>query len=271
MSWWLKNRLSDDEVTQVLAVILAHMEAKTRDVPRASAPRNADEDMKKKIHTIVPQLQARNLISADGANYLLQWSSGALPRHPRPEYRWLQHRWKCVAGLPEARLSDLSGVDVLRDMKRIRCNWRVRGSCLNRFETHCSTSSLCAGPLGCLCVFRHVNSVIAIGGVCPARTRVRFKAWTVALCPESIVKLGREGDIPAAHLARCEQQLCTSRGRIHVACVVHGGSITRVAQWRMCHVMRACNVHVHDDFAAMSSLTCARVHGMSHPLVTSGS
>ena len=132
----VKNRLSDEAITQVLAVIPAHMEAKTRDVPRGMLPRNPiDADMKKKISTIVPQLLARNLISAAGANYLQQWSNGTLPKHPKPEYRWLQHRWKRVAGLPETNLSNLSGVDVLRGMKRIRCNWKIKGFGLSSSET----------------------------------------------------------------------------------------------------------------------------------------
>ena len=132
----VKNRISDDEVTQVLAMVPAHMDGKTRNMPSRLAPRNpVDKDMRKKISTIVPQLLARNLISTAGADYLLKWLDGTLPKHPRPEYRWLQHHWKHVAGLPEAKLSNLSGVDVLRDMKRVRCNWKIQGFWLNCSET----------------------------------------------------------------------------------------------------------------------------------------
>ena len=132
----VKNRISDDVVTQVLAVIPSCMSARTSDAPQSVLPRNPiDAEMKHKIDTVIPQLQARNLISKEGAMYLKQWSDGTLTKHPRPDYRWLQHRWKRVAGLPETTLSDLSGVDVLRSMKKIRCNWKIRGFCLNLFQT----------------------------------------------------------------------------------------------------------------------------------------
>jgi hypothetical protein len=115
-----------------MAIIPAHVEANTQNAPKALLARNPiDDDMKKKIDTVVPLLRARNLMSEEGAAYLKQWSSRTLHVHPRPEYRWLQHRWKRVAGLPEAKLSSLCGVDVMLGMKKIRCNWKIRGSELN--------------------------------------------------------------------------------------------------------------------------------------------
>ena len=123
----VKNRLSDDEVTQVMATVPACMAAQIPDAPTKLLARNpVDPDMKK-IRTIVPQLKARNLISDAAASYLHGWANGTLPQYEKPEYRWLQHRWKHVHAQPEVKLSDTSNVDVIRKMKTIRCNWRVKG------------------------------------------------------------------------------------------------------------------------------------------------
>ena len=124
----VKNRVSDDEVTQVMAVVPSCMAAHTSDVPTTLLRRNPiDPETKRKIDSVVPQLRARNLISADAANYMIRWANGTLPKHAKPEYRWLQHRWKRVEGQPEVQMSDTSNVDVLRKMKKIRCNWHVKG------------------------------------------------------------------------------------------------------------------------------------------------
>ena len=128
----VKNRLSDDEVTQVMAVVPACMAAHTADAPTQILQRNPiDADMQRKINTVVPQLRARNLISREAADYLVGWANGTLLKHGKPEYPWLKHRWKNVEGQPEVALSDTSNVDILRQMKKIRCNWKVRGSELN--------------------------------------------------------------------------------------------------------------------------------------------
>ena len=148
----VKNRLSDDQVTQVMAVIPACMDARTKDVPTELHSRNPiDPEMKSKIEKIAPELRARNLISADASSYLLRWVQGTLPIHKRPDYRWLQHRWKRVQGRPEVPLSDKSNVDVIRQMKRIRCDWKVKGSCLN-----CCHDAIihneCVLHLSCMCL-----------------------------------------------------------------------------------------------------------------------
>ena len=139
----VKNRLSDEEVTQVMAVVPACMEPHIPDAPTHDLPRNPiDPEMQRKIKTVVPKLRARNLISVAAANYLLGWANGELPHHHKPEYKWLTHRWKRVQAQPETQLSDKSNIDIMRQMKRIRCNWKIRGVRLIFLKACTSSSSL---------------------------------------------------------------------------------------------------------------------------------
>ena len=115
-------------MTQVMATVPACMAAQIPDAPTKLLARNpVDPNMKHGINTIVPQLRVRNLISDAAASYLHGCANGILLQHEKPEYRWLQHRWKHVHAQPEVKLSDTSNVDVIRKMKTIRCNWRVKG------------------------------------------------------------------------------------------------------------------------------------------------